>query len=51
MQDRLRALVKPFALLLQLTQDFQSRLDAGGFFSGNRQNRLGVLARLLRGVM
>ena len=51
MKDSLGALVEPLPLLLELSQDLQARLDARRFFSGNRQDRLGILARLLSAIV
>ena len=50
-QDRLRAFVEPLALLLELTQNLEARLDAGGVFSCGVEDRLGILTLVLGGLV
>ena len=50
-QDRLRAFVEPLALLLELTQNLEARLDAGGVFSCGVEDGLGILALVLGGLV
>ena len=50
-QDRLGSLIETLALLLELTQNLEARLDAGGVFSCGIEDSLSILALVLSGLV